>query len=108
MQLFFRRALFAPRKRKMEITVEVRQTLQLRRVRVKSRIFCAECASETLFLSSGEVADLLKSDDFSIEILPERERIHTFNSAENELLICFNSLKTELENFRFDELTKKI
>jgi hypothetical protein len=96
MQLFFRRNLFPWRKRKIKVTVEIRQTLLLRGVRKSSRIFCPVCASETLFISSAEAARLIRSEDFSLEDV--FGKLHIAHAPDGGVLICFNSLKPALES----------
>ncbi len=96
-QTFKWREWFSPRREKIKITIETSRSLEVHRFTQSSTGFCPACRTETIFIPTKLSAQVIKSETNAIEKMLVDERIHR-QTAENESnLICFASLKRELE-----------
>lgn len=91
------RDLFPFSKKKIEIKVETRKTLQIRRLKKSVLQYCPVCRNKSLFVSGKEALILIGGNTEAMGILLETGKVHFTDSPENESLICINSLKLEIE-----------
>lgn len=87
------RRMFARRKEKVEITVETRESWEVRWFRQSRAEQCPTCRAETIFIPPEIAAEIIQADAETIKNLMESGRVHFGDTAENERLICLSSLK---------------
>lgn len=97
MQAFNWRRWFHRRREKIEITVETSGSWEIRHFTKSRTGFCAACKTETIFVPAALGAQMLKSEKSLIEKLLDEEKIHFQNETGENELICFASLKRQME-----------
>jgi hypothetical protein len=97
-QWFFGREPESRRKEKVEITVETKETWDVRWFRQSRAEMCLICRTETIFVPLDLAAQIIRTEIERIENLVSNGEIHFREDFENEKLICFASLKRAMEN----------
>lgn len=94
---FCLRDWFSNSKKKVEISIETKKTIQIRLARKGIQQYCPICRNKTLYISVEETKSLIQTDTKGFEILIATGNLHLGESSDINLLICLNSLKLEIE-----------
>ena len=76
---------------KVEINIETHRVLVLRRPRSSLLARCATCARQSLMLRPDEAAILALVSTRTIYRWIEAEQLHFTETAEGQMLVCFDS-----------------
>ena len=74
---------------KIKITLETKRLLLLRS-RAVTKLWCAECASETHFVTENEISDVLPDGE-------TKAPPHKIMSTDGRILVCLESLLKSTE-----------
>ena len=86
------RDIFSRPSKSVEITVETKKTLEVRRFTIQD--FCPVCRRRTAFVTLEEMRSILKTDGTNHKEIFAAGNLHLVESPENDLLICLNSAST--------------
>lgn len=103
MQVFNWRKWFRTHKEKIEITVETSRSWEVRHFTKSRTGFCPACETETIFIPATLGTQVLDSEKRLIENLLAEKKIHLQNKTGEIKLICFASLKREMEKGIYKE-----
>ena len=90
--------IFKRPKKKIEITIESKKTLKMRRLKTKAASYCRSCEEESFFLSVSEARDLFQDGSEDLEFLITEKKLHSKELGDSGERFCFNALKKELED----------
>lgn len=79
-------------KRKREVTVERERNITIRFGGDATEKFCEYCAAPSMFITTDEAAISCGTTSLTIFRLVETKEIHSLETTEGLLLICFASL----------------
>jgi len=82
-----------PTKRRIEITVEKRRLIVLRRQRPSVHDWCADCGKQVAMLTPDQAATIANVSSRTIYRRVEDGEMHYLETAEGHLLVCANSVK---------------
>lgn len=91
------RDLFPHSKKKVEIKVETKRTVKIRRLSKSVQQVCPICCFESFFISLQEAKCLLDSDEEKWATILSNGNLHLAESPERKILVCCNSVKLEIE-----------
>lgn len=94
------RRLFSRRREKIEISVETKESWEIRWTNRSNKQLCPFCQIETLFLPVDEIALMLRVELRFVEKLLNQENVHFLITKENEYLICVDSVRQQICIFR--------
>ena len=107
-QWFNWRGLFSRRRKRIEISVETRESWQVCRFKESITELCPLCRAETIFIPLDSGVRIFQSDVYIIENLIKTGKVHFRQSADMEKLICLFSLQeSTAENSTKKYLIKK-
>ena len=84
-------------KKKIEITMETKKTLKMRRLTTRVTHYCSRCEEDTFFLSLDDARDVFRGETGNLELFLSGERLHLKDLKSERGQICFNSLRDEIE-----------
>jgi hypothetical protein len=79
-------------KRTTTLTIETERVMVIRRRAAGRRARCATCGEAVTLVTAEEAAALTRVSTRAIYRMVEAEKLHFTETAEDLLLICFNSL----------------
>ncbi len=80
-------------KRRIEITVEKRRLIVLKRGRAPVYDWCAYCGGQVAMLTPDQAATIAKVSSRTIYRRVEAGEMHYLETAEGHLLVCANSIE---------------
>ena len=82
-----------PTKRRIEITVEKRRLIVLRRQRPSVHDWCADCGEQVAMLTPDQAATIASVSSRMIYRRVEAGEMHYLETPEGHLLVCANSIE---------------
>lgn len=79
-------------KRRKEILVEHERNITIKFSSIAAEKFCQSCAAPSRFITTDEAALSCNTTSLTIFRLVETKKIHSLETTEGLLLICFASL----------------
>lgn len=86
------------KKIKVELTVERRQRLSIRRVNTLTQAWCDACGEKVVMVSGEEAARLIGKRSREIYRQSEQGSLHSGEKPDGTLLICVKSLLASVNN----------
>jgi hypothetical protein len=80
-------------KKRIEITVEKRRLIVLRRARASGLDWCADCGEQVAMLTPDQAATIANVSSRTIYRRVEAGEMHYTETAEGFLLVCPNSIR---------------
>ncbi len=80
-------------KRRIEITVEKRRLIVLRRARAPILDWCADCGEQVAMLTPDQAATIARVSSRTIYRRVEAGEMHYLETPEGHLLVCANSIE---------------
>ena len=78
--------------KRTEITIETHRVLVVHRPKSSFLAWCAACAKQSQMITPVEAAVLARVSTHTISRWIEAEQIHFTETADGQMLVCFNSL----------------
>ena len=82
--------------KRTEITIETERVLTIRKCKSLVPAWCSTCAKQVPMVKVDEAASIARVSSRTIYHWAETEKVHFTETTEGLLLICLNSLPSEL------------